>query len=204
MPPYIGVWPAIQLIVEEMLPGRKAHAKRMTGEWIRFGLFWRGSEPERDSFEIAAEALKEAVLDKRLKMTSGGRLVEDHERGKHRRLNIRDDIPDGRLAFLAPEFCVEDLRRVVPPIIAKLREEQARDFFGPSPPAQKKTEGVYKRKRRLVEEAFEQRGVDVLAPLSKEREAEIIEAVKNRGEIVTPRHVRKRFKAAKDAMERQG
>jgi hypothetical protein len=124
LPPFVRTGQAIRLIVAEKLPGGPDHAAQMTDATICRQLLngvWERGSPVYSSFKNAVEALEEAVLDTSVKVsiesTKGRRLVEDWERGDV--FNIRRDAFD-LLPSLKPEFCVADLRRVVP----KVEEER--------------------------------------------------------------------------------
>jgi hypothetical protein len=185
--PYIGLWPAIRLIVAEKLPGGPEQAAQMTDGVIRASA-WDQSSPVLESFRAAARALKDAVLDTSVHMTgvapAGRRQIEDFERGNHW-LDLRGNVFAGQPPFLAPEFCVPDLRRVV----ARVAE--------PVLPAGM---GGNVHKRQSVHAEIKRLGIAALVAMSqKERELKIIEAVKElHGEDVSDRYVRELYAEAKE------
>jgi hypothetical protein len=150
--PYIGIGPAIRLIVEEKLLGGPEHAAQMTDSWIIHllrGGAWETDPKVLESFRAAARALEDAALDATVHvvgvdMTSRSaapRQIEAHERGNHS-LYMRENVFAGQPPFDAPQFCIEDLRRVIPKVEGEVEGPEriiSKIFHSQSPPLAFKT-----------------------------------------------------------------
>jgi hypothetical protein len=134
---YADLYDTTRLIVC-MIPSGAPLTAMMTNQWMKGS--WAAFEPDQlvvSTYQDAAAALRLAVqMDLRMSGLANGvgarRLIEDYERGVNRRLDFRDNAFLGdRPAFLAPEFCVEDLRRIAPLCLDALAERRAQNFIGP-------------------------------------------------------------------------